>query len=47
MITYEIEIVSNIWEGSVFKNGVLLTTIVGTTYEEVEDEIIIKYFRGY
>lgn len=46
MITYEIDIISDVWEGSVFKNGALLTTVIGSSYEEVEDEIIRKYFGG-
>lgn len=44
MITYEIDIDSDVWEGSVFKNGFLIATIIGVSYEDVEDQIIAKYY---
>ena len=44
MITYEIDRDFEGWTGLVFRNGKLITEISGNSYEEVEDEIIRKYF---
>ena len=47
MMTYEIDRDFEGYTGLVFRDGKLIAEISGNAYDEVEDEIIIKYFRGY
>lgn len=44
MITYEIERNFEGYTGLVFRDGNLIAEVSGNSYDEVEDEIIIKYF---
>ena len=44
MITYEIDRDFEGYTGLVFRNGKLIAEIPGDSYDDVEDQIIRKYF---